>query len=267
MRLFAFSLNLISVPSIVSFQLLCLTLVYLPGVVITSDGGVANEPSTSSSGAFSLILMPRERSCVFDFMKAGVQMRSSYDVLRGGAQLDINFQILDANDDIVVTDSKKSNNRFFFTPAKSGDYKICLDNSFSPFSSKVVYFDFYSSDQMDGFNKHEKMDKAGRVTTPSPSVVEEVTEQQLVLNMKVEEIEGVMQHIKRNLRGSSYNMGLFRNLEFKDRKIAESNFDLVNRTSLVSVIAILCTGLAQVLLIRVFFSAKMSSQKGLKIGL
>ena len=116
----------------------------------------SEEPETSSSGAMSLMLMPRERVCFHDFMKEGEKMRASYEVLRGGAQLDINFQIMDESDAIIVSDSKKSSSRFYFTPQKSGDFKICLDNSFSTFSSKVVYFDYYSTEQMERLTKHER---------------------------------------------------------------------------------------------------------------
>lgn len=186
-------------------------------------------------------------------------------MVRGGAQLDINFQVMDEQDNMIISDSQRSNNRFFFTPQVSGDYKICIDNSFSTISSKVVYFDYYSADQMDVFNKHERK--------PNPvleaKVAEAVQEQEMIMDMKVQDIQEVVQHIKQNLRGSSYNQGQFRNLEFKDRKLAERNYDLVNNTSLFSVIAIFTTAVFQVVIIRSIFGKKKSasSKQGIKLGL
>lgn len=83
---------------------------------------------------------PGDRTCFFEKGKAGQIMEAQYQVIDGQhGDLDISFDIIDPNGNILVSDYKKSYNSIIMELTVDGDYVFCMDNTFSVMNSKLVF--------------------------------------------------------------------------------------------------------------------------------
>ena len=213
----------------------------------------ANEDSPWTSLIY--VTSPKERMCFYEKMVKDVEMDVAYRVIFGGSKREIDFQVLDPLDNLIVYDKRRDGNRHKFTPTVTGDHKLCLDNSFSPWSGKTVYFEYAATRVIEKVMKEDTNDDT-------------VKDQAAYMNEQIEELLGQGLILRENLRKASRHQAQFRHTEYIDRKLAERNYELVNRTSLFNCIAILFTGLVQVGVVRFFFfgSAQMKAKR-MKVGL
>lgn len=65
-----------------------------------------------------------------------------------GGELDINFFIKGPNGNILVSDDHKLDSLNSVDVRESGEYEICLDNSFSRMSEKLVFVDIIIEDDV-----------------------------------------------------------------------------------------------------------------------
>lgn len=83
-----------------------------------------------------------DRSCFYEFVKAGQVIDIEYQVIDGGhGDLDISFEMQNPHGYHLVREYKKSDNIHRVTATMDGDHEFCFDNSFSTFSRKTVYFE------------------------------------------------------------------------------------------------------------------------------
>merc|ERR1719348_1337678 len=96
--------------------------------------------ASSSHREMTVEVMPGTEDCYFDVVEYANSLTVEYIVLDGGhGDLDINFRIVSPDGTDVVNNVKSRNgihkNHGVGAP---GDYKVCLDNTFSYISSKTV---------------------------------------------------------------------------------------------------------------------------------
>jgi len=77
-----------------------------------------------------------------------------------------------------------------------------------------------------------------------------------IYEVQVSEIEGKLKKIKEGMEKARHLQDLIRVTDLKDRTLAEHNFERVNFMSIVYLIVLVVSGLAQVLLLRSLFDEK-----------
>lgn len=86
------------------------------------------------------ILIPaNQRECFHQMLDIGKTIEVEYEVLAGG-DLDINYWFYSPTNRVIQSDFKRRDGHHTFKLQESGEYRFCLDNSFSRFSQKQVYF-------------------------------------------------------------------------------------------------------------------------------
>lgn len=86
------------------------------------------------------ILVPaNQRECFHQVLDAGKTIEIEYEVLAGG-DLDINYWFYSPTNRVLQSDFKKRDGHQTLKLEETGEYRFCLDNSFSRFSQKQVYF-------------------------------------------------------------------------------------------------------------------------------
>jgi protein ERP2 len=86
------------------------------------------------------VLVPaNHRECFHQLLETGKTIEVEYEVLAGG-DLDINYWFYSPTNRVLQSDLKKRDGHQTLKLEETGEYRFCLDNSFSRFSQKQVYF-------------------------------------------------------------------------------------------------------------------------------
>lgn len=182
---------------------------------------------------------PGKMECFFQNIKKATGLEVEYQVIDGG-DLDINFFIQAPDGKVLISEHKKSDNlhRIKMTP---GDMKLCLDNTFSHFSNKLVFFEIISDEEDDSDEKDIFGEGAQE-------------ELQQIMDMTLDDFKVKMDHMKDNLDKARNLQTVLKMFEARDRNIVESNFDRVNLLSCVQLVIMVVVGLIQVIMIRNLFN-------------
>ena len=90
----------------------------------------------------TITVPPRMEKCIYFKVSAATQkVFGSYQVAAGGF-LDIDVKVSGPSDVVGYTAVRKTNDRFAFVAAESGEWKGCFGNTMSTMSSKTVSFSF-----------------------------------------------------------------------------------------------------------------------------
>lgn len=91
---------------------------------------------------FTIVVKPGEVSCFYETVKLNQLIDVEYQVIDSDhGDYDISFEIRNPNGYAMETDYKKSDNIHRLSAHNDGDYGFCIDNSFSVYSSKTVFFE------------------------------------------------------------------------------------------------------------------------------
>jgi len=137
----------------------------------------------------------------------------------------------------------KSENNHQVVIDLDGDYKICFNNKKSRSGSKLIFFELLLDN--DGNQDLDYDDLA-----PDDDYGDEV-----------EEMGASLKLIKERITKSKHLQEQIRAHEFRDRSIAERNFERINFWSMVHAIVMIVAGLSQVLMIRSIFDEKSPVRK------
>jgi len=191
---------------------------------------------------------PGQEECFFETVQPGHTLSVEYQVVDSGSgqysELDINFRVMHPRGHPLVAEFKKSDGVFSQTLQDLGDYKICFDNKFSYVSSKTIFFEIINENE-------EDLDYDDLA-----AIFEEEVEEPEIYEVQVSEIEGKLKKIKEGMEKARHLQDLIRVTDLKDRTLAEHNFERVNFMSIVYLIVLVVSGLAQVLLLRSLFDEK-----------
>ena len=129
----------------------------------------------------------------------------------------------------LISEFRKSDHTHRKAIDASGDYKICFDNSASHFHSKIVYFEVVvesdGDDDADYFGSIEGIERGDAAAGD--------------YGADVKDIEEAMKGIRERMQRSRHFQDQIRNFEFRDRSIAEHNYERVNFWSTVQVLSMM----------------------------
>ncbi|XP_040573662.1 transmembrane emp24 domain-containing protein 1 [Lepeophtheirus salmonis] len=189
-----------------------------------------------------------KEECFYEQVNAGEIIEIDYQVVDGGSrnELDINFRIYRPNNGmILVSDFKKSDNAHRTSVDLSGDYKICFDNAYSRFANKIVFFELI----IDGEDEDEE---DGEEVPEDNSLLKNMEEE----DIQVSKIDKALKIMKEHMTRSRQFQDLIKASEYRDRSVAEHNFENVNFWSLVHLSIMIVSGICQVILVRSLFDDK-----------
>ncbi|ESO97838.1 hypothetical protein LOTGIDRAFT_228384 [Lottia gigantea] len=184
-----------------------------------------------------------QEECLFQFIKKPSNLEVEYQVIEGG-DLDVDFSIISPNGQRLAHDLRKSENVHKVEVKVPGAYRFCMDNSFSRFTHKVVFFELLTEDDEDEDDKDWDLEK------------DEIAE---YIDMTIEDLKTLIGTVKSNLEKTSQIQSILRVYESRDRSQMEHNYERVNFMSGVQVFIMLSVGITQVLMIRNLFTEKYST--------
>lgn len=206
-------------------------------LIIPSSYGLLKELTVNVEAGIS--------ECFYETVKAGQVMDIEYQVIDGDrGELDINFHWSAPSGRQIVSDFKKGENTHRHEASEDGDYKMCWDNSISHFNSKTVFFEFMVDQDQDDWFKNG---------IEGNSITDSVVEK---YEMKVEDLKESMTRVHSQLSTIRQMQDVMRAHEARDRNFIESNFELVNRWSIIQVFVMLVVGGLQVYMVRSLFDDK-----------
>ncbi|KAK6106526.1 Transmembrane emp24 domain-containing protein 3 [Brugia pahangi] len=172
--------------------------------------------------------------CFFEDIKDGIDCVIEYQVVTGG-QYDVDMTLEDKEGKILYKGVKKQYDSFSWKTETEGTYKACFSNEFSTFSHKVVYMDWQKGDE------GQLLPNVDRVTSRIAAMTQLETSASAIGD-RLRLIDDYQTHHR--LR------------EATGRKRAEDLNERVLLWSLGQTAIIITLGIAQVLLLRSFFTEK-----------
>ncbi|CAJ0573340.1 unnamed protein product, partial [Mesorhabditis spiculigera] len=187
--------------------------------------------ATASAIELTFELPDNANQCFYEDIEAGVQNVLEFQVVTGG-QYDVDMTLEDPHGKVLYKDTKKQYDSYTWKAETPGAYKACFSNEFSTFSHKIVYMDWQVGDHQ---NKQQHVPDASHP-------------------MNVLESSAVA--IGNHLRVVDDYQTHHRLREATGRKRAEQLNERVLLWSLGQTAVIVLMGVAQVLILRSFFSDK-----------
>lgn len=215
-----------------------LPLLLLPLLLLLATGVIEAEVCNHHLTIFA---EPGRMECYHQSIAAPEHISIEYKVIDGGqAEAHINFMLMDPHRKLLVSDHKEGELKHKLIANETGVYNFCFDNTISTFNRKIVAFTL----QVEPHNQ------------------EELETKKLVKDMTVEYqydrtytlMDDYIKRISLNLERSRQIQNFFRIHEAKDRKLAESNYTLVNNWSCAQLIAMILVGMLQVIMLRSIFN-------------
>ncbi|XP_059094314.1 transmembrane emp24 domain-containing protein 5-like [Tigriopus californicus] len=189
-----------------------------------------------------------QEECFYESVQAGDTLDIDYQVVDGGRQneMEISFRITRPDGVPLVADVRKSDNTHRNTVKTSGDYQICFDNTHNRFSPKIIFFEIIiekEGEDEEGWDEFKDL-------------IKDVPQDLEHYDMQVKDIEDALRQIKDRVSRSRHFQDQIRAFEFRDRSIAEHNFERVNFWSVVQFLLMVGVGITQVVMVRSLFDEK-----------
>ncbi|CAG2162828.1 unnamed protein product [Oppiella nova] len=203
---------------------------------------------------------PGNHDCYYQDVKRDHNLDLSYQVVEissrfnwiytpsHSSDLTIDFIVKDPNGVEIFREMRRKEGQHVYKAPEQGVYAICLDNSFSTVSAKIVNLEIYVYSTSD---ENDRWGMDGDFTFP-PEV------QYLD---SVESIKTSINKVRDDMIRVTHEQEIRRAVENRDRNIAESNYDYVNRFSMLSIGVMFSVGLVQIYLIRSLFENKSYVKK------
>ncbi|XP_062979692.1 transmembrane emp24 domain-containing protein 1 [Elgaria multicarinata webbii] len=204
-------------------------------------GGLqAAQPPAPQDVEFTFLLPAGLRECFYQVAPGNGSMEVEYQVI-GGAGLDVDFSLESPSGALLVDEYRRSDGVHTIEPTEGGAYKLCLDNTFSTISEKLVFFEiiFDSNPEEDDLNSWA-----------------DVAEPEEMLDIKIEDIKESIETMKTRLERSIQMQALLRAFEARDRNLQESNLSRVNFWSAVNLSVLLLVSFLQVYMLKSLFEDK-----------
>lgn len=202
--------------------------------------------SHSLQAEIAVIVEPGLRECFHQYLISGLNMETDYQVISGG-ELDITYWVTTPSNRILFTETKKQGGQFQFKSEETGEYRFCLDNSFSRFAKKQVFFYLSSNDDFIDPNFPQSA-----VDTLNNAAKDDLGE----LADKLSNFQDLFNRVNTNLERAQHVQKLFQVYELSDRSHLEDLFVRVNFWSVVNILVMILVGAIQVLMIRSLFEDK-----------
>lgn len=204
--------------------------------------------STRSDGKeFTVEVGGGQRECYFENLKKSKgdddQVTVEYQVLDGGDLL-IDASLHTPTGSLIFSDFRKTENTHRFVAMEDGEYQLCFDNGVSAYYERIVFFsldgDSFEDDDEDYFKKAVH------------SEYREVME----YDGKVNDFKYRFERIHQSIETIERIQTSIRQVESRDRHIAERNYEKVNFWSMINLSVMVIVLILQVFLIRSLFDDK-----------
>ncbi|ESO98526.1 hypothetical protein LOTGIDRAFT_142774 [Lottia gigantea] len=132
----------ISQPILLALYLVCIVTQHIVVLCVNLDGSQDDFDTEGFPGVqyeFKLQVEAGTEECFYQKISKGSKLHVSFEVLQGG-DLNIDFYFKDPHFNLIDSHMYKSSGGIEHDINTAGTYSICLDNSFSHFTSKLVYF-------------------------------------------------------------------------------------------------------------------------------
>ncbi|XP_059053501.1 transmembrane emp24 domain-containing protein 7 [Achroia grisella] len=168
--------------------------------------------------------------CFYEQIEKNTSAALEYQVITGG-QYDVDVKVEGPNKQIIYQQQKMQYDSHQFTAQQTGVYKVCFSNEFSTFSHKLVYMEL-------NVGPEKALPGVGDHATVLTQLETSANDIHLALNQIIDH------QTHHRLR------------EAQSRKRAEDLNERVFWWSMGETFAILCVALAQVMILKNFFSDK-----------
>lgn len=215
-------------------------------LLVASAGALSNE--------FTVAVDPGKEECFYTSLTKDLYLEIDYQVIDGDqGELDVDFYLASPTGRRIIAESRKSDSSHRIKATEEGDYKVCFDNSFSMFNTKTVFFELATateeSDENGGDGGDSWEDDGGKAFYDGLRLDE-------VYDIQVQDIKDSVAKVRGQLNRAQQFQDQLRAFEARDRHVAESNYTLVNFWSLCHMVAMVATGLIQVVMVRSLFDEK-----------
>ncbi|XP_038053096.1 transmembrane emp24 domain-containing protein 5-like [Patiria miniata] len=194
----------------------------------------------------TVVVPAGRRECFHQRIKEQKTLDFEFQVIEGG-DMDINFILRSPTNKALATEARKQEGIYTFGTHETGDYLFCFDNSFSRMTEKLVYFDL----ALDYDDEDEELRKP-----PWMDLMTGTGGGTDTMEVRLEEIQTSLGIVRDNLHKSVQTQRLLRNVEFRDRYLAERNYERVSFWSILTTVVMMSTFVIQVIMIRSLFGSR-----------
>lgn len=181
--------------------------------------------------------------CFYDYIHEGAFLEIEYQVIEGG-DLDINFIISDPDRKAIVMEPHSMDGLHAVDIKKTGEYEICLDNTFSRLTKKTVFLDVIIED-----DPGEEKEEGGVMP-------HQLANEAVVMDMKVQQIMKKLDSLGQKLQKMVSTQQFFKARESRHKHTIESNNTRVLWWSVFECSVIVGVGVLQVFVIRSLFKTR-----------
>lgn len=189
---------------------------------------------------FTVKLARGTSECFYDYIHEGAFLEIEYQVIEGG-DLDINFIVTGPQDTAVVMQPHSKEGLHGIDIKITGEYEICLDNTFSRMTDKLVFFDLIIEDD------------SGETEEPEDVVPYQLSREAVGMDLSVKDIKAKLDSISKKLTKVVSTQNYFQARESRHRHTVESNMNRVMWWSLLECSVMITVGIIQVFVIRSLF--------------
>lgn len=202
------------------------------------------DPTSALANGFTTVVDPGKTNCFYDELDPNKTLEIEYQVIEGGGELDINFQIVSPRGVMLLNDEKKTDEVHTITTPHGGIYSFCFDNSFSTVAEKIVFVDLDLA----------TYDEEGWMRTLDAS---DLTEKEL----QIDSIRDKLDTIKEALEKAQQHQQYLTKKNFKNYFLVSRSSSRVFWWSLIQSIALIGVAICQVLIVRNFFAEGSTNQR------
>lgn len=201
--------------------------------------------SQAMLNGFTTIVEAGKVNCFYENMEVNKTLEMEYQVVEGGGEMDVTFQVISPSGALVVDDQKKTDDLHTVQVDEKGVYAFCFDNSFSTLAEKTVYADLgLESDDIDNWLSELEGDKS-------------IEDQQL----QVESLRTTLENIKMQLEKAQGYQTYLTKKNVKSHFLVTRSGSRVFWWSLVQSVALVGVAICQVLIVKNFFGTNSTGQR------
>ncbi|KAL9979822.1 hypothetical protein ACROYT_G017539 [Oculina patagonica] len=193
--------------------------------------------SRAMLNGFTTVVEAGKVNCFYENIDNNRTLEMEYQVVEGGGEMDIIFQVISPNGALLVNDEKKTDEVHTLQAAENGVYAFCFDNSFSTLAEKIVYVDLgLENDELDNW----------LTTLQGDTGLEEQ-------ELQVESIRAILDNIRLQMEKAQGDQTYLTKKNFKNHFVVTRSGNRVFWWSLIQSVALIGVAICQVLIVKNFF--------------
>uniref|UniRef100_A0A8D8V1H8 Transmembrane emp24 domain-containing protein 5 n=1 Tax=Cacopsylla melanoneura TaxID=428564 RepID=A0A8D8V1H8_9HEMI len=218
--------------------LLVVTLLFLTSTVSSSELLLSDGRSRSIS--LTTVVQPGYSDCFYEPLRHGSKIGIDYQVLSTDHDdnHDISFQMRTPSGRTILEDFKMTDKTHEHVVDEEGVYEFCFDNTFSTFSEKVVFFEFYIEPDINDIPELHESDRSDEKGVDLNDFHHKINS---IHNSLV-----IVRHLQEISRASENN----------DYRSIQSKASKVTNWSLLQISVMIVVALVQVVLVRSLIDEK-----------